>query len=226
MDAGNRPGTWQRLRVGARRDGSLTAISLASYGTAGIGLGAGVGNFAAGDVHLRRISKSAQHDVFINAGPGCAMRAPGNVPGAWAMEQAIDELAERLVDRPDGVARPDRPEPDAARGAAYRCRADRLGASARARRRSRPDEARPRHGAVTLGRQRADQCGLRGARHARRFGRSTVERAGYRHRHRHRAGPSRRRGAGTLRPKRSSCGSAIPIFRPGRPPMEAARPLP
>ena len=46
MDAGNRPGTWQRLRVGAKRDGALTAISLVSYGTAGIGLGAGVGNNA------------------------------------------------------------------------------------------------------------------------------------------------------------------------------------
>ena len=28
MDAGNRPGTWQRLRIGAKRDGALTAISL------------------------------------------------------------------------------------------------------------------------------------------------------------------------------------------------------
>jgi xanthine dehydrogenase YagR molybdenum-binding subunit len=28
MDAGNRPGTWQRLRMGAKRDGALTAISL------------------------------------------------------------------------------------------------------------------------------------------------------------------------------------------------------
>jgi xanthine dehydrogenase YagR molybdenum-binding subunit len=40
--------------------------------------------------------EAAQHDVFINAGPGCAMRAPGNTPGAWAVEQAVDELAERL----------------------------------------------------------------------------------------------------------------------------------
>ena len=28
MAAGNRPGTWQRLRIGAKRDGALTAISL------------------------------------------------------------------------------------------------------------------------------------------------------------------------------------------------------
>jgi xanthine dehydrogenase YagR molybdenum-binding subunit len=40
---------------------------------------------------------SEQYDVFINAGPGCAMRGPGNTPGAFALEQAIDELAEKLT---------------------------------------------------------------------------------------------------------------------------------
>jgi len=38
-----------------------------------------------------------QYDVFINAGPGCAMRGPGNTPGAFALEQSIDELAEKLM---------------------------------------------------------------------------------------------------------------------------------
>lgn len=37
-----------------------------------------------------------QYDVFINAGPGCAMRGPGNTPGAFALEQSIDDLAEKL----------------------------------------------------------------------------------------------------------------------------------
>jgi xanthine dehydrogenase YagR molybdenum-binding subunit len=95
MDSGNRPGTWQRLRIGAGRDGSLTAISLVSYGTAGVAVGAGIGNVAQA-MYACPNYEAAQHDVFINAGPGCAMRGPGNTPGAWAMEQAIDELAERL----------------------------------------------------------------------------------------------------------------------------------
>jgi xanthine dehydrogenase YagR molybdenum-binding subunit len=94
-DAGNRPGTWQRLRIGAKRDGSLTAISLVSYGTAGVAVGAGVGNVAQA-MYACPNYEAAQHDVFINAGPGCAMRGPGNTPGAWAVEQTIDELAERL----------------------------------------------------------------------------------------------------------------------------------
>lgn len=95
VDAGNRPATWQRLRVGARRDGTLTAISLTSYGTAGVALGGGVGNFAQ-SLYTCANFHSDQYDVFTHAGPGCAMRAPGNVPGAFAFEQAIDELAEHL----------------------------------------------------------------------------------------------------------------------------------
>jgi xanthine dehydrogenase YagR molybdenum-binding subunit len=94
-DAGNRPGTWQHLRIGAKRDGSLTAISVASYGTAGIAVGAGIGSVAQ-SMYACPNYEASQHDVFINAGPGCAMRGPGNTPGAWAVEQAIDELAERL----------------------------------------------------------------------------------------------------------------------------------
>jgi xanthine dehydrogenase YagR molybdenum-binding subunit len=95
MDAGNRPGTWQKLRIGAKRDGALTAISLVSYGTAGVTLGAGVGNNAEALYACPNFA-GAQHDVFINAGPGCAMRAPGNTPGAFGLEQTIDELAEKL----------------------------------------------------------------------------------------------------------------------------------
>jgi xanthine dehydrogenase YagR molybdenum-binding subunit len=95
MDSGNRPAVSQKIRVGARRDGTLSALAVESYGTAGIGLGAGVGNFAEG-LYACPNFQSLQHDVFINAGPGCAMRAPGNTQGAFGLEQTIDELAERL----------------------------------------------------------------------------------------------------------------------------------
>jgi xanthine dehydrogenase YagR molybdenum-binding subunit len=95
IDSGNRPATVQHIRLGARRDGALTAIAIDSYGTAGVGLGAGLGNFAQ-QIYTCANFAMAQSDVFINAGPGCAMRAPGNVPGAFGLEQAIDELAEKL----------------------------------------------------------------------------------------------------------------------------------
>jgi xanthine dehydrogenase YagR molybdenum-binding subunit len=37
-----------------------------------------------------------EYDVFTNAGPGAAFRAPGHPQGCFALEQAVDELAERL----------------------------------------------------------------------------------------------------------------------------------
>jgi xanthine dehydrogenase YagR molybdenum-binding subunit len=124
MDSGNRPGTWQRLRVGARRDGSLTAISLLSYGTAGIAVGAGVGNSAQALYTCPNFA-SAQHDVFINAGPGCSMRGPGNTPGAWGLEQAIDELAGWLAIDP--LALRDRIDPSPVRREERRIGAERIG---------------------------------------------------------------------------------------------------
>ncbi|HKM64156.1 MAG TPA: xanthine dehydrogenase family protein molybdopterin-binding subunit [Acidisphaera sp.] len=124
MDSGNRPGTWQRLRIGARRDGTLTAISLVSYGTAGVTVGAGVGNNAQA-LYACPNFESAQHDVFTNGGPGCAMRGPGNTPGAFALEQAIDELAERLS--LDPVALRDRIDPSRARREERRIGAERIG---------------------------------------------------------------------------------------------------
>ena len=128
MDSGNRPGTWQRLRIGARRDGSLTAISLLSYGTAGVGLGAGVGNIAQAMYDCANF-EAAQHDVFINAGPGCAMRGPGNTPGAFGLEQAIDELAEKLSIDP--LALRDRIDPSPMRREERRIGAERIGWSRR-----------------------------------------------------------------------------------------------
>jgi xanthine dehydrogenase YagR molybdenum-binding subunit len=93
--SGNRPGTWQRLRIGARHDGRLTAVSLLSYSTAGIASGAGVGNIAQAMYQCPNF-EMAQYDVFTNASPGCPMRAPGNVQGAFALEQLVDELAQKL----------------------------------------------------------------------------------------------------------------------------------
>ncbi len=134
VNSGYRPATWQRLRIGARRDGSLSAISLLSYGSAGTALGAGVGNVAS-RMYTCANYEDSHYDVLINSGPGCAMRAPGAVPGAFALEQAIDELAEKLGHGPDRVARSDRRQSGAARGTAPRRGAHRLEPTACGRRR-------------------------------------------------------------------------------------------
>ena len=124
VDSGNRPAVWQRIRVGAGRDGALSALAVESYGTAGVALGAGVGNFAEGLYRCANF-QSIQNDVFTNAGPGCAMRAPGNTPGAFGLEQTIDELAERLGIDP--LVLRDRIDPSPVRREERRIGAQRIG---------------------------------------------------------------------------------------------------
>ncbi|MEO1010989.1 MAG: xanthine dehydrogenase family protein molybdopterin-binding subunit [Bacteroidota bacterium] len=92
---GNRPNSIQYLKIGAKKDGTLTGIQQRSHGTAGVGLGAGVGRIAQ-ILYTCPNFATEQYDVLTNAGPGAAWRAPGNVQGAFGLEQAIDEMAEKL----------------------------------------------------------------------------------------------------------------------------------
>lgn len=95
ITSGNRPNSIHHLKIGAKKDGSLSAIKQKSHGTAGVGLGAGVGRIAQVMYECPSFS-TEQYDVFTHAGPGAAWRAPGNVQGAFGLEQAIDELAGKL----------------------------------------------------------------------------------------------------------------------------------
>ena len=95
LSVGNRPSSVQRLKIGAKRDGQLTAIHLQCYGTAGTGTGAGAGGPAQNMYKCPNIL-TEESDVFTHAGPAAAFRAPGHPQGCFALEQVIDELAERL----------------------------------------------------------------------------------------------------------------------------------
>jgi xanthine dehydrogenase YagR molybdenum-binding subunit len=96
---GNRPATRQRLRLGARRDGTLTVIAadidqpLGAYQTGGE-----ASNVSGMYQTLYRCEnvRTVQTPIFTNTGPGVAFRAPGHVECAWALEQAMDELALKL----------------------------------------------------------------------------------------------------------------------------------
>ena len=95
LSVGNRPSSDQVLRIGAKKSGEITAIHLVSYGTAGCGTGAGCAG-PAQNLYKYASLHTEENDVFINAGPGTAMRAPGHPPGAFALEGTIDDLAEKL----------------------------------------------------------------------------------------------------------------------------------
>jgi len=95
LATGNRPNSIQSLRAGANQDGKITGIKLISYGSAGVGTDASTSGPARFIYDCDKIYTS-DSDVYINAGPGAPMRAPGHPTGAYALEQTIDDLAYRL----------------------------------------------------------------------------------------------------------------------------------
>ncbi len=95
LSVGNRPSSDQTLRIGAKQDGTITAIHLIAYGTAGCGTGAGCSG-PASNLYKSASLHTEESNVFINAGPASAMRAPGHPQGAFALEQTMDELAVKL----------------------------------------------------------------------------------------------------------------------------------
>lgn len=92
---GNRPSSHQMVKIGAKKDGALQAIQWISYGTAGVGTGSGTAGPAQNLYQCPNVH-SEEYDVFTNAGPGAAMRAPGHPQGVFGLEQTMDALAEKL----------------------------------------------------------------------------------------------------------------------------------
>ncbi len=92
----HRPATIQRVRLGATRDGRLTAIAHTSIS----------GDLPGGDpetaVSQTQLLYAAPHrETFMRLAvldlpEGNAMRAPGEAPGLMVLEMAMDEMAEAL----------------------------------------------------------------------------------------------------------------------------------
>jgi len=95
LAAGNRPDSWNRVKLGYKKDGTVTAADYESFGTAGVATGTGTGGFVKSAYGFPAV-KVAESDVFTHLGPGCAMRAPGHPQGCFAVETALEELASRL----------------------------------------------------------------------------------------------------------------------------------
>jgi xanthine dehydrogenase YagR molybdenum-binding subunit len=97
LAAGNRPATVMYVKLGARRDGELTALEFRSYG--GIG-GYGTGGFSVGgparELYQCKNVRTEEVAVHTNTGPSCAFRGPGYVEGSFALESAMDQMARKL----------------------------------------------------------------------------------------------------------------------------------
>jgi xanthine dehydrogenase YagR molybdenum-binding subunit len=92
----HRPATIQRIRIGATRDGKITAIGHESW--SGDLPGGGPEN-AVQQTRLLYAGKNrmtATRLAVLDLPEGNAMRAPGEAPGLMALEIAIDEMAEKL----------------------------------------------------------------------------------------------------------------------------------
>ena len=98
LAVGNRPPDTMTLKAGVKKDGTLTALQMTVLGTGGAYPGGGVGgvDWVVRDLYTCPNVKTELTDVFINAGQARAFRAPGHPQGAWALEQMMDQLAERI----------------------------------------------------------------------------------------------------------------------------------
>jgi xanthine dehydrogenase YagR molybdenum-binding subunit len=92
----HRPATIQRIRIGADRDGKITAIAHESWS----------GNLPDGRpetaVEQTKLLYAGAHRLTamrlaaLDLPEGNSMRAPGEAPGMMALEMAMDEMAEKL----------------------------------------------------------------------------------------------------------------------------------
>lgn len=99
LAAGNRNATFQHVRIGAKQDGTLTAIEV------DVNLETGVYQIGGEASDVTGIYQSLYRcpnvrtklvSWYTNVGPAVAFRAPGYVEGAFGLEQAMDELARKL----------------------------------------------------------------------------------------------------------------------------------
>ncbi|MCU7497067.1 MAG: xanthine dehydrogenase family protein molybdopterin-binding subunit [Ignavibacteria bacterium] len=96
LSVGNRPDSVQKLKAGAKKDGTLLALSHYSFGNVGA-----YPNDADCSWPLRTLYKcpnvrTEEYSVLTNLGRARAYRAPGHVQGTFAFESMMDDLAEKL----------------------------------------------------------------------------------------------------------------------------------
>jgi len=91
--AGNRSGSWQKLKAAAKKDGTLVAVRATQYRLGGLGGGSQAGQpyvYHADEFYREVFALHTNEDSSI------AMRAPGHPQASFAMESLMDELAYKI----------------------------------------------------------------------------------------------------------------------------------
>jgi len=98
LAVGNRPPANMRLKVGVKRDGTITAMQFWGSGASGSQPAGGASSldWLVRDIYTCPNVRTELQDLYINAGPARPFRAPGHPQGAWALEQMMDALAEAI----------------------------------------------------------------------------------------------------------------------------------
>jgi CO/xanthine dehydrogenase Mo-binding subunit len=95
-DSGNRPATTQRVTIGARKDGTLTAILLSADIPLGIsGWEGGPAQFYH-EMYACPNVRTEEVFAYVNTSGMQAFRGPGYVEGAFGLESAMNALAREL----------------------------------------------------------------------------------------------------------------------------------
>src|SRR5689334_8716086 len=91
--AGNRSGSWQKLKAGVKKDGTIVALQARQYRLGGLGPGSQAGQpyiYTMGDAYREIYALHTNEDSSI------AMRAPGHPQASFAVESLMDEIAYKI----------------------------------------------------------------------------------------------------------------------------------
>jgi xanthine dehydrogenase YagR molybdenum-binding subunit len=92
---GYRPSTRFHIRIGAKKDGTITALQMKNYNCGGVGRGDRCAEPFT-DMYKIPNLKVEEYAVQLNACASRATRAPGHTQGTLALEGAMEELAAAL----------------------------------------------------------------------------------------------------------------------------------
>ena len=95
MVGGYRPGSKIELAMTASEEGALDALQVKAYGDGGIAPGSTVASLFR-FIYPKAPKALTDYDVVSHLPPGKPFRGPGAPNAAWALEQAVDEMAEKL----------------------------------------------------------------------------------------------------------------------------------
>lgn len=93
LDTGNRPSSRQHYRIGVKKSGEILGGSIFVFG--GVGVAGGGGDVCGTRYNFGQVNRKSE-DVTFNAGGPRAFRAPGHPQGMFAVELAMEEMANAI----------------------------------------------------------------------------------------------------------------------------------